>query len=240
MLRRLGGAQLVAQLDHLGRLDEQRGARRRLVVHDPADVAAGGAADRDHVAAAADGDGGIGGALGGVEPAQQTLELLDESLARFAHLGAGARQLLRRAVEHPAVWADRVAEARLQLLGWRIDAQCRRARRALGEPLQVPRGDARRGERHGQMGERLPLERASRDAEQLEGGTDIGDGLGTNAVIVEQQRGELGDLREGAADGGGVSRGGAAHHARRAEGSCGMRRHPRQRGGELECVQTRG
>src|SRR2546426_8032524 len=33
----LGGAQRVAELDHLGRLDKRSGPGRRLVVHDPAD-----------------------------------------------------------------------------------------------------------------------------------------------------------------------------------------------------------
>src|SRR5712691_11156028 len=63
----LRGAQLVAKLDDLGRLDEDGAARRRLVVHDAAHPRARGAADRTAVTAPAHRDRGIGRALGLIE-----------------------------------------------------------------------------------------------------------------------------------------------------------------------------
>ncbi len=159
-------------------------------------------------------------------------------LARLAHVGTGARQLLRRAVEHGPVGTDRLAEPRLEVLLRRVGAQQRGARRGVGEALQVGRGDARRRERDRQLGERRAFERAPRDAEQLERGRDVGDGLGANAVIGDEQRGELGNLREAGADGDRISGGGAAHHASRAEGPGGVRRHARERGGEFERVEN--
>src|SRR2546427_576372 len=62
----LGGLrrpQLVAELDDLGRLDEDGAARRRFVVHDAADAGPRGGANRDHIAATAYGNRGVGRAL---------------------------------------------------------------------------------------------------------------------------------------------------------------------------------
>ncbi len=53
-------AQVVHRLNGGGRLDEERGAAGRLVVHDAADLRATFPADRDAVAAVADRDRGVG------------------------------------------------------------------------------------------------------------------------------------------------------------------------------------
>src|SRR5439155_16881413 len=107
---------------------------------------------------------------------------------------------------------------RLDLLGGRIDAQGGGARRVGRQALQVGGGDARGGERDGELGERRPFERAPGDGEQLEGGGDVGDEFRADAVIVEQEGGQLGHLRERGADGDGVRGGGTAGHARRPQG----------------------
>ena len=90
-----------------------------------------------------------------------------------------------------------------------------------------------RGERDGQLRERGSLERAARHRQQLERRRDVGDWFGANRVVGDQEGGELGDLREGGADVGGVAARLTRADARGAEGTGGMRGHTRQRVGEF-------
>jgi len=69
------------------------------------------------------------------------------------------------------------------------------------EALQVGRDNAHCGEGHGELGKRLRFERAARHIQQLQRFRDIGNGLGPDRVVRDQQRRQLGDLREALADG---------------------------------------
>src|SRR5258705_4276347 len=113
----LRGAQLVAQLDALGRLDEHGAAGRRLVVHDAADPRARGRANRNDVAAAAHRHRGIGRALGLIERSQDRAELVHHMFACLADALAGTRQIFRRAVEDLTIWGDRLDELGFEFLG---------------------------------------------------------------------------------------------------------------------------
>ena len=105
----------VAELDGLGRLHEHGGARGRLVVHDGADLGAGGAAHRDDVETAPHGDGRVGGAFRRIERAEDGLEPLHQPLARLAHGAAGAGDAARRAVEHLPFGVEGLGQPRLEL-----------------------------------------------------------------------------------------------------------------------------
>jgi len=236
----LGGAQRVAELDHLGRLDKRSGPGRRLVVHDPADPRARGRADRDHVAAAPQRDGCVGGAVGRIQRGEHRLQLRHESLARFPHAAARAGERARRRVEQHSLGVHGGSEALLELLGRRVDPQRGRAGGIAGEPSQLRRGDAAGGERPGERRELEAFERAAGHRQQLERRRDVGDGLGANGVVVEQQRGELGDLRQRRPDHLGVAGRSAGTHPCGAEWPGGVRRHPLERGREFQCVQHGG
>ncbi len=176
----LRGAQLVAQLDALGGLDEHGAAGRRLVVHDAADPRARGRANRNDVAAAAHRHRGIGRALGLIERSQDRAELVHHMFACLADALAGTRQIFRRAVEDLTVWGDRLDELGFEFLGGWVDTEVRGARCAVAEALEICCDHAHRGEGHGELGERRPLERAAFDPEQVERGRDIGNRLGAN------------------------------------------------------------
>ena len=128
LLLRLGGAQRIAELDDLRRLDEHRRSGRRLVVHDAAHTGAGGRADGDHVAAAPQRHRGVGRAVGRVEGAEQRLEPGDEALAYLPHVLARAGQRPRRRIEHGALGVDGLRESLLEFLGRWLDPQRRGAR----------------------------------------------------------------------------------------------------------------
>ena len=105
----LGGlrrAQLIAELDDLGRFHEHGAARRRFVMDDAAHPRPRGVADRDHVAAAADRDRGVRCALALIEASEDRPQAVDHALSSFAHALAGAGEFARRAVEHLTVWGD--------------------------------------------------------------------------------------------------------------------------------------
>src|SRR2546423_12637508 len=115
LLRRFGRAQLIAELDDFGWLDEHRRARRRFVVDDAADAGARGAANRNHIAATAHRHRGIGRALGGVELAEDRTQPLHDMLAGFADVLALACDVARCTLKHGPLWPDRTAERRLEL-----------------------------------------------------------------------------------------------------------------------------
>ncbi len=232
----LGRTQLVAQLDDLGRLDEHGVARRRLVVHDAADAPAGRGADRNHVAPAAHRDGGVGRALGLIERSQDGAQLVRHVLAGFAHVLARAGEILGRTVQHRAVGRDRATERALELFRWWIDTNRGRASCPVSgiEALQVGRDNAHRGEGHGELGERLRFERAARHIQQVERFRDIGNGLGPDRVVRDQQRRQLGDLSEALADGRCIGVGEASCDAGRTQRPGSMRCDARQGLGEFE------
>src|SRR5690349_8655244 len=70
LLRRFRRAQLIAELDDLGRLDKDGAARRRFVVHDAAHARARGATNRNHVAATPHRYRRVGRALGLVQTSE--------------------------------------------------------------------------------------------------------------------------------------------------------------------------
>ena len=240
LLFRLGRAQRVAELDHFRRLEEHRGAGRRLVVDDAADLGAGRGPHGDHVAAAPQRDARVGGAVTRVEAAEDGVEPRDEPVPRVAHRLTRARQGARGAVLYAALGVERLDEPLLQLLGRGIDPQRGGARRAVRQPAQVGRHDAGRGEAAAQPRERGAFERAPRDLEQLERRRQIGHRFGADRVVGEEQGGELGHLGEGGADRGGIGRRSAGLHPGGAERTGGVRRHPLQRGRKLECLQHGG
>ena len=163
LLVSLGRTQGIAQLDDLGRLQEYRGARRRLVVHDATDARAGGRADRDHIAALADRDGCVWRAVRGIEAHEHGLELLDQALAGFPYGPAGASEPTRRSVpELPRGGIERLSEAALELPRRRLHPQRGGPRRVGRELGQIGRRDARRGEALAHEHQRLTLERAAR------------------------------------------------------------------------------
>src|SRR5438128_1080266 len=120
--------QLVAELEDLGRLDEDGAARSRFVVHDAADAGPRGGANGDHIAATAHGNSGVGRALALVEASQDRSQPVDDALPRLAHALACPGEVARRAVEHLAVRRNRLHELRLQLLGRRVGTQSSSAR----------------------------------------------------------------------------------------------------------------
>jgi hypothetical protein len=69
------------------------------------------------------------------------------------------------------------------------------------EAFEICRNDPHRGERDRQLSARRRFERAARHREQLERFRDIGNGLGADRVVGDEQRRQLGDLGQGLADG---------------------------------------
>jgi len=104
------------------------------------------------------------------------------------------------------------------------------------EPFEIGRDDTHRRERDRQLRQRQRVERAAFDRKQLERARDIGNGLGTDRLVGDQQRGELGDLREAGADRGGVSVGETGGNACRTQRPGGVLRNPRQGLGEFESL----
>jgi hypothetical protein len=80
----------------------------------------------------------------------------------------------------------------------------------------------------------LRFERAARHIQQLERFRDIGDGLGPDRVVRDQQRRQLGDLGEALADGRCIGVGEASGDACRTQRPGGMRCDARQGLGKFE------
>ncbi len=96
------------------------------------------------------------------------------------------------------------------------------------ESLQIRGDDAHRGKRHGELGECLRLEGAALDSEQFERLRNIGNRLGPDRVVGDQQRRQLGDLRERIANVRGIGGGAAGGDAGGTKGPCGVRSDTRQ------------
>ena len=94
----------------------------------------------------------------------------------------------------------------------------------------MARHDSGGGQRAPQLRQPGPFERAPRHAQELQGGGNIGDRLGPNRVVGEEEGGELCYLCERGADGVGIGGGRTAGDAGGAERPGGVRRHPLQRG----------
>ncbi|OLC47265.1 MAG: hypothetical protein AUH68_01270 [Gemmatimonadetes bacterium 13_1_40CM_4_69_5] len=240
LLGRFEIAQLVAQLDDLGRLDEHRRPARRGVVDDAADARARGGAHGDDVAVVADGHGGVGDGVLRVEAVQQRFEPCDETLARLAHGLASPGEVARRAVEDFAVRRDRRREPRVHLLGRWVDPQRGGARGVLRQTPQLGRRVSRRDQRRRHQRQGRPVEGAAGDGEEVEGGSDVGNGFSADGVVGDEEALELGDLREGGADGVRVAAGAPRSDPRGAQGADGERRDPLQRGGKLQRLQDGG
>ena len=103
------------------------------------------------------------------------------------------------------------------------------------EALEIGGYHSHRGERDRQLGERGSLERTARHGEQLERLGDIGNGLGPDRVVGDQQRRELGDLGERVANRRCIGGGAASCDACGAQRPGGVLRDPRQSLGEFEC-----
>ncbi len=240
LLRGLEVAQLVAELDDLGRLDEHRRPARRRVVHDAADPAPRRGAHGDHVAVVAHGHGRIGDGVLRVEVVEQGLEPRDEALTRIAHRLPGLRQVARGAVEHLAVRADGRLEPRIHVLGGRLDPEGGGARGVLRQAPQLGGGESRRDQRRRHESQREPVEGAAGDGEEVEGGSDVGNRFSADGVVGDEEALQLGDLGEGGADFVRVAAGAPRLDPRGAERADGVRRHPLEGGGKLQRVQHGG
>ena len=113
------------------------------------------------------------------------------------------------------------------LEGW-VDTQVRGAWCAVAEPLEICCDHAHRRQRYGQLGERRRLKGAALDGEQLERLRDIGNRLGTDRFVRDQQRRQLGDLRERVANVRGIGGGETGGDAGGTKWPCGVRSDARQ------------
>src|SRR5262249_5838604 len=91
--------------------------------------------------------------------------------------------------------------------------------------------------RHAELGEGRTFEGAAGNAEQAQRLVDIGNGLGAQRVVDNQQSGELGDLRQRVAYKGGIGGRLAALHPGRAQRARRERRHALERGRKLQRLQ---
>ena len=194
-------AQRVAQLDRLGRLDEERARAPRLVVHDAGGPAPRVAADRNDVAAAPHGHRGVGGSGAGVESAEQRSRAGGAAAAARAAPRAGPRRARgsrcragcrRRRATAPAA-------ARCALSGRRWESAA-----ASGAGLRHPAEIGVHppcGAEHA-LGWRpaRPLEHAALDPEPCQRAGDVRDRLGEEPVAPAKERGHLADPGQLAAD----------------------------------------
>ena len=130
-----------------------------------------------------------------------------------------------------------MTELGFELLGRRVDTNKNGAWGVVRgiDALEIGGSHSHRRQRHGQLRERQRLERAARDIEQLERLRDVGNGFGADRVVGDEQRRELGDLRQALADPRGIRIGTTGCDACRTQGPSGVLRHPRQGLGKLEC-----
>jgi hypothetical protein len=118
---------------------------------------------------------------------------------------------------------------------WWVDAERSRAWGAVRETLQLGSHHAHRRKRHGELGDRRRFERAALDREQLERRRDVGNRLGADRLVGDQQRRQLGDLGERGADGGGISRRMTGGDAGGTKRPCGVRSDARQCVRKFQC-----
>ena len=228
LLLDLGLAQRVAQLDRLGRLDEERAGASRLVVHDAGGTVARVPPHGNDVAAAAHGDRGIGRGDVGLEASQQRVEPAKEPLPRLLHLAARGGERGARGVEQAAVGIERLLQPAIDRLVGNGTGERGGERRGRLDPPQVG-VDAAGGLEHAQDGEEVrALEHAPLDPEPRERASDVGHRLGQERVAPAEQAGHLAHASELQPDPVEVERGPAAAHPRGAE------RAGRVRGDEIE------
>ena len=103
-------ANAIAGFDRGRRLDEERAAGRRCVVHDSADRALRFPAHGDDEAAIAHRHRHVGDALVRLELGHRALEELDELALRSLELAADVAQRRRRVVAHLSVVVDRALD----------------------------------------------------------------------------------------------------------------------------------
>ena len=113
-LLRLELAHPIAELHRGRRLDEQRAAGRRRVVHDAAGDDPSLAPHGNHVAAVAHRHRHVGDAMVRLEPLHLALENSNQLALRAAQLAPNAPQRGRRVVLHRAVVENRPLDARLE------------------------------------------------------------------------------------------------------------------------------
>src|SRR5690606_37556429 len=104
------------QLERDGGLDEERRARRRLVVDEAAHLRARLATHRNDVASVADRHGRVCNLEARRQRLDVLLELLDDAGACAADLTPQPRQLPRRRVAHRTAIVDRAADRLLEIL----------------------------------------------------------------------------------------------------------------------------
>ena len=104
------------------------------------------------------------------------------------------------------------------------------------DAFEIGCGHSHRSECNGQLRERGRFEGAAGNVEQLERLRDVGNRLGANRVIGNEQRGQLGDLRQRGANRRGIVLGTTGCDARGTQGSGGVLRHTRQGLGKFQCV----
>ena len=115
LLVALEGDEVVVRLDHRFRLDEQRLAALRAVVHDAAQSAAGFRAQREHVAPVAHRHEAIGEHAVALR-LQQSLEICDETPASLTELPTQLAEPRAGAIGQRAVVVERLAQALAQLV----------------------------------------------------------------------------------------------------------------------------
>ena len=142
---RFGQLQLapgVVQVHRGQRLDEERGARGRLVVHQAADAVLEVGLERDHVAPIALGDDRLLQVGAVLRIGDDALELLQQAVVGQPQVAPDVGQLVRGRVEHLAALVERHAD-RLHQAGRLFDAL--RQRRQRGELVGQPAEDALHG-----------------------------------------------------------------------------------------------
>ena len=122
-----GEEQLVVQLDGEERLDEERLARDRAVLHDARAARPAPKRDRHDEAVVAQRDVGVGDDVGHALRGHQVLEPAGQRVAQAADRGAHARQRVARLVEHAAVVVERARRASSRAAGTRPGDRAGRA-----------------------------------------------------------------------------------------------------------------
>ena len=233
--------EIVVRLHHRLRLHEEGGPALRAVVHDAAQAALGFRADRQHVAAVADGDVALLERGVGIGPGEVGLEPLDELAPQVPDPLANAAQRGRRLVAHLAVGVERAPE-QLGQLG--LPREARERLREIGghrlDGAAVGHEAPRRVQQRDQRGQVRGLGHRARHARALERGPHVRDALPGRHAGLDHRGPGLAGLAERAPDRAGIrerERGGrqlAAHRRPR------FAREERQHLRPLEAAAARG
>ena len=169
-------AQAVHQIDGDGRLDEERAAGRRLIVHDTADLAAPFPAHGYDVAALANGDRRILHLETSRQRRHVMLELLHDARARATQLAAHTREFTRCVVAHFAAIVNGLRDLLLQSVerNQRL-RQLGQQRPVLRLPMHHRFDRLRSVQQHGQLVQLAAIQRRAGHGRLAQGGPHIRD-----------------------------------------------------------------